>query len=179
MIGLIVFIVVLILIYRHYFPPIPKADHVYDYGIVLGCPCHADGTLCTSQKKRSELAVQDYKAGKFKHILIAGGAAANEYVESEAMKAYILQFADIPVQTETKSRNTFENMKFSHEITGSASVMIITSQTHARRACAIAAQFFDDYSADWYPDHKPRHIYREIISRILYIYWEIKKKFSR
>lgn len=58
-------------------------------------------------------------------------------------------------------------------------VLILTSQTHAKRACAIARQFFSDYGCMWFKDLKPKHITREIVSRILYIKIEFLKKIGR
>lgn len=178
MMILTLLIVVCLLIYLHYFPGIPKRNKVFEYGLLLGCPNHNDGSLCTSQKKRCKLAIDDYNKGYYNQLIITGGAVKNQYIESEEMKKYILSIQEIPILCETKSRNTFENFTFSKEIIQEHSVLILTSGTHARRACAIARQFFSDYSADWYKDHKPRHILREIISRFIYIKIEIKKQFS-
>ena len=86
---------------------------------------------------------------------------------------------DIPTILETKARNTFENFKFSKDIIQKQDVLILTSQTHAKRACAIGKQFFLDYGCAWFKDLKPKHILREIVSRILYIKIEILKKLGK
>ena len=74
---------------------------------------------------------------------------------------------------------TFENFKLSKEYIQEQDVLILTSQTHAKRACAIAKQFFSDYGCSWFKDLKMKHILREIISRIIYIKIEIQKKIGR
>ena len=95
------------------------------------------------------------------------------------MHAYIQNKMDIPTILETNARNTFENFKFSKDIIQKQDVLILTSQTHAKRACAIARQFFSDYGCMWFKDLKPKHIAREIVSRILYIKIELLKKIGR
>ena len=72
-----------------------------------------------------------------------------------------------------------KNIKFSKDIIQKQDVLILTSQTHAKRACAIARQFFSDYGCMWFKDLKPKHIAREIVSRILYIKIEFLKKIGR
>lgn len=166
-------------IYLHYFPPIPKQKKQYEYALLLGCPAHNDGSLCTSAKKRCTVAIDEYDKGHYKTLVITGGAVKNQYIESETMKTYILGRREIPTQTETKSKNTWENFLYAKEITHDKSVLIITSGTHARRACAIASHFFYDYSAAWYPEHRLKHIFREIVSRLLYIKIEMQKKKNR
>ncbi|MBP3869497.1 MAG: YdcF family protein [Faecalicoccus sp.] len=176
---LLIILIACVLIYRHYFPPIPKLkDTPYDYGLLLGCPSHDDGSYSTSQIKRCTLAMDAFKQNRFKTLVITGGAVKNEYVEAEQMKKYILQRMEMPIITETRARNSFENFTYAKEIIQDGSVLILSSDTHIRRACAIARQFFKDYSALGYPHHKWKHIYREAISRFVYIKIEILKKFN-
>ena len=169
------FLVFLTTIYCTYFPAIPKRKKHYRYALLLGCPSFDDGSMRSSQIKRCQLAIQAYKDGLFDTLVIAGGAVKNQYVESEEMKSYITQQIQMPIVCETRSTNTFDNFRFSKEIIGNQSVLILTSGTHARRACAIARQFFTNYGCLWYPEHRPRHIFRAIISRMIYIAIEIKK----
>lgn len=164
------------LLYTHYFPAIPKRKDHYDVGLLLGCPSFDDGTMRSSQIKRCDLAIQCYRDHLFDSLVISGGAAKNQYTESLEMKQYIDEKLDMPIQCETRSTNTFDNFRFSKEIIGDRSVLVLTSGTHARRACAIAKQFFQDYSACWYPEHRFRHIFREFVSRWVYIIIEIRKK---
>ena len=170
-------VVFLTTLYLHYFPSIPKRKKHYDYALLLGCPCFDDGSMRSSQIKRCKLAIKVYQEGYYDTLVIAGGAAKNQYVESIEMKKYIDQKADIPILCETNSTNTFDNFRLSKKIIQNKSVLILTSGTHARRACAIAKQFYSCYGALWYREHRFKHIYREIISRIIFILIEIKKLF--
>ena len=112
-------------------------------------------------------------------LIISGSNVKNEYVEAEVMNTYIRKRVEIPTILETHARNTFENFKLSKEYIQEQDVLILTSQTHAKRACAIAKQFFSDYGCAWFKDLKLKHILREIISRIIYIKIEIQKKIGR
>ena len=172
----ILFVVCLLLVYLHYFPAIPIRKEKYPYALLLGCPSHNDGSYATSQIRRCELAIEAYKKGYFDTLIISGGAVKNEYVESLQMEKYIRKRISMPIVCETKARNTWENFQFTKEKIGDVPVLILSSGTHIRRACAIGKSFFKEYSGLWYPDHKPKHILREIASRCIYISIEYKKK---
>ncbi|MGM9947278.1 YdcF family protein [Floccifex sp.] len=166
----------ILILYFLYFPPIPRRKKVYDYAIVLGCPNRKDGSLCTSQIKRCELAMQAYQKGYYKTMVITGGANRNHYIESIEMNKYIQDRMAIPYILETKSKNTFENFEYSHELIKDASVLVISSQTHIKRACAICRKYFKDYSGIYYPEHRIKHITREFFARWIYIGNDLKKK---
>lgn len=172
-------LIILICIYIYFFPFIPKRKKHYTYALLLGCPAHDDGTMSSSQIKRCDLAIKMYQKKLYDTLIISGSNVKNEYVEAKVMHDYIQNKIDIPTILETKARNTFENFKLSKEYIQNQDVLILTSQTHAKRACAIAKQFFSDYGCAWFKDLKPKHIIREIVSRILYIKIEILKKLGR
>lgn len=176
MIVSICILILLVCIYTHFFPFIPKRKKHYTYALLLGCPAHDDGTMSSSQIKRCNLAIDMYKKGLYGTLIISGSNVKNEYVEAEVMNTYIRKRVEIPTILETHARNTFENFKLSKEYIQEQDVLILTSQTHAKRACAIAKQFFSDYGCAWFKDLKLKHILREIISRIIYIKIEIQKK---
>lgn len=120
-----------------------------------------------------------YQQKLYDTLIISGSNVKNEYVEAKVMHDYIQNKIDIPTILETKARNTFENFKLSKEYIQNQDVLILTSQTHAKRACVIAKQFFSDYGCAWFKDLKPKHIIREIASRIIYIKIEIQKKIGK
>lgn len=167
------------LFYTYFFPSIPKRKKHYEYALLLGCPCHKDGSLSTSQIKRSQLAIDAYQKGLYDTLIISGSHVKNEYTEAIAMHTYIEEKIHIPTLLETEAKNTFENFTYTKKWIQNNSVLILTSQTHAKRACAIAKQFFPNYGALWYKDLKPKHIFREILSRFIYIKIEIQKKIGR
>lgn len=131
------------------------------------------------KSKDAILRLTMYKKGLYGTLIISGSNVKNEYVEAEVMNTYIRKRVEIPTILETHARNTFENFKLSKKYIQEQDVLILASQTHAKRACAIAKQFFSDYGCAWFKDLKPKHIIREIVSRILYIKIEILKKLGR
>ena len=177
-ISLLILCFIVLGIHDAFIPRIPKRQkEVYPYAILLGCPCHADGSLSTSQIERCELAIRE--RNKYQTLIITGGAVKNEYYEAIEMKKYIEQKADIPILTETQAKNTFANFTNVKKMTGDVPVLILTSSLHARRSCAIAKQFYKEYSACTYPHYKLSHIFREIVSRYIYIKIEIQKKLHK
>ena len=151
MIVSICILIFLVCIYIYFFPCIPKRKKHYTYALLLGCPAHDDGTMSSSQIKRCDLAIKMYQQNLYDTLIISGSNVKNEYVEGKVMHDYI------------------QNQD----------VLILTSQTHAKRACAIAKQFFSNYGCAWFKDLKPKHIIREIASRIIYIKIEIQKKIGK
>ena len=177
-ISLLILVLIMLLIHDAFIPRIPKRQkEIYPYAILLGCPCHADGSLSTSQIERCNLAIREKDT--YQTLIITGGAVKNEYYEAIEMKKYIEQKANIPIITETQARNTFANFTNVKKLTGDVPVLVLTSSLHARRSCAIAKQFYTNYSACTYPHYKLRHIFREIVSRFIYIKIEIQKKLHK
>lgn len=174
---LIILICILIGIYLYFLPPIPSLKkQKYPYALLLGCPSHDDGSMASSQIKRCELAIEAYQKGLFDTLVISGGAVKNQYTESKEMAKYIQQKSSMPILCETQAKNTYENFKNSFKLTQDVPILIMTGSLHAKRSCAIAKEFYTNYSAYTYPDHKLRHIIREIASRYIYIKIEILKK---
>lgn len=176
-ISFIILLFILLIIHDYFIPRLPKQKRKkYEYAVLLGCPCHDDGSLSTSQIQRCNLAIKAFQKGFYKHLIITGGAVKNPYCESVAMEKYIHQKINIPIQIETKARNTFANFANAKKITGDIPILILTSSLHARRSCAIAKQFYKEYSAYTYSHNKPSHVVRELVSRFIYIKIEIQKK---
>lgn len=169
-------ILILFLIHHYYLKPVTKYSRPVTYALLLGCPCHDDGSLSTSQIQRCNLAIEAYQKGFFKTLILSGSAVKNQYYESKEMANYIAQKIDMPILLETKARNTFENFKYTKEITNDVDLLILTSSLHARRSQAIARQFYTTSYVYTYPDHKLKHVGREIVSRIIYIKIEIQKR---
>jgi uncharacterized SAM-binding protein YcdF (DUF218 family) len=95
------------------------------------------------------------------------------------MKKYIQARCDIPMILEPHAKNTYENMKFTKELIDTNSILILTSSVHASRANALARQFFKHPVLWTYKDRSWKHKWREFLSRLVYIQFEIKKKWTR
>lgn len=122
--------------------PLSKADVI----VVLGSPSNANGKPSTIQRSRVDKGIALYKQGLTNKLLFTGGAAWNEFVESETMKKYAVEngIPDAAILTETKSNNTDENAKFSYQILKEqrfSKVIVVTSPFHTRRAGFLYKQY--------------------------------------
>lgn len=160
---------------QHRLLPAAPARKPETFGVLLGCPSHNDGTLSGSQLKRCHLAIRAWDEGMFQTLVITGGAVRNRYTECRAMADYIRFFRNIPIVEEDQARSTWQNFENTRECIGDQPVLVLTSSLHARRACAIARQFFSQVSVMTYPDWKPKHMARELASRMVYMGMELRK----
>jgi len=124
---------------------VSELEKTYNYGIVLGGFSGYD-----NKKDRIEFndcgdrlsyAIQLYKKGIIKKILISGGNGQliNEgYLEADWSEKFLLEIG-IPkedILIENKSRNTYENAKYTSELLGdnTENLLLITSAWHMKRA---------------------------------------------
>ncbi|MBQ6569513.1 MAG: YdcF family protein, partial [Clostridia bacterium] len=125
-----------------------NVKHDKDYMIILGCKIRGDGTLPPLLKNRVDRAIafrseQLSATGKDLIFVPSGGQGDDEVMpEAQAMKNYLLEHGidENRILTEDKSKNTYENIKFSKELIGNADAKIAFSTTnyHVLRAGLIA-----------------------------------------
>ena len=127
---------------------IPRFDK--DAILILGCKVKKDGTLTNILKARVDKAIefgkmQKENTGKDIIYIPSGGKGKDETIsEAQAMKNYLLSqgIKEKNILIEDKSKNTFENIKFSNEIIkekmGNAKLAFSTTNYHVFRAGTIA-----------------------------------------
>lgn len=127
---------------------IPELDK--DYIIILGCQIRKDGTLTNLLKSRVDRAIefskmQRDKTGKDIVFVPSGGQGSDEVIsEADAMKNYLLQqgIKEENILVENKSKNTFENVKFSKKLIQDkckdAKIVFSTTNYHVFRGGVIA-----------------------------------------
>jgi len=149
-------------------PPVPIAElPVYDAGIVLtgitsGDKSPHDRVYFNKGADRIMHALQLYRQGKIRKIIITGGSGAilQRYgTEADELQKILLQ-ANVPetdILVENKSRNTRENALFTKELLDKnpeiKSTLLITSAFHMRRSegCFQKAGLQPDlFPADFY-----------------------------
>ncbi len=125
----------------------------YDYAIVLGgfanlaSPYDDDRLNLNFSANRLSQTIDLYHQGKIKKIVLSGGngnVLGNQ--ENEAVNAFAyLRRIGIPDENiiiDKKSRNTYENFKYSKELLkngkDSANILVITSAFHVPRSRLIA-----------------------------------------
>ncbi|MBI9038897.1 MAG: YdcF family protein [Bacteroidales bacterium] len=150
---------------------IQDIDKIYDVGIVLG------GGIITYEKQTDKLtfrsnvdrimqAVELYKKGKIKNILISGGPGSLLYrdmYEAVLLKRFLVGI-DIPdsiIYIDSMSNNTHQNALFSKEIIDEnfleCKFLLITSAIHMKRAKACFSKAgieVDEYCTNKYVGEK-------------------------
>ena len=129
---------------------IPSFDK--DFILILGCKLKKDGTLTNLLKSRADRAIefskmQKEQTGKEIMFIPSGGKGNDEIIsEAQAIKNYLLEqeIKEENILIEDKSKNTFENIKFSNNIIKqkitNAKIAFSTTNYHVFRAGNIATQ---------------------------------------
>lgn len=115
----------------------------YDTIVVLGSGV-TRGKISEEGKNRMDAAIELQKKNqKAVMILSGGGSKKNELSEAQAMEQYLKeQKVTAKYIKESRSRNTFENIKFSSKyINKEDKVAIVTSDYHMYRALQNAKEF--------------------------------------
>ncbi|MDU0200120.1 MULTISPECIES: YdcF family protein [Paenibacillus] len=115
-----------------------------DVGIVLGASLRQD-IPSPGLQERLDLAVNLYKQGKFKQLIVSGGLDHNgsKLTEAEGMRNYLVQ-KGLPAKSiliEPRATSTYENLLFSKQIMdeqGLVSSIIVTHSYHGSRSLDIA-----------------------------------------
>ena len=127
-----------------------KVDYNKDYIIILGCKIKKDGTLTPLLKGRVDRALefrnkQLESTGKDLIFIPSGGKGNDEVIsEAEAIKNYLLEqgINKNNIIVEDKSKNTYENIKFSNKLIDkkNANICFSTTNYHVLRAGLIATE---------------------------------------
>ncbi len=129
---------------------IPTFDK--DFIIILGCMINKDGSLTNLLKSRVERAIefrnmQLENANKELIFIPSGGQGNDEVIsEAQAMKNYLLEkgINENEIIIEDKSKNTYENIKFSYAIIKNkkedSKIAFSTTNYHVFRAGSIASK---------------------------------------
>ena len=127
-----------------------KVDYNKDYIIILGCKIKKDGTLTPLLKGRVDKAIefrnkQLESTGKDLIFIPSGGKGNDEVIsEAEAIKNYLLEqgIKEKNIIVEDKSKNTYENIKFSNKLIDkkNANICFSTTNYHVLRAGLIASE---------------------------------------
>lgn len=112
-----------------------KADVI----VVLGCVVRPHGEPSRAMRCRLVLAVDAFKRGVAKRVLVSGGRNHDGYVEADVMRNHLVAAGIAPdaILVEPRSLSTIENAYYSAQMLkrhGLSRAMIATQQWHMRRA---------------------------------------------
>ncbi len=111
--------------------------------IVFGAALTRNGTPSAVLRDRIEIAVQLYKAGKVKKLLMSGDNRFLNYNEPEAMRQYALKLGvpDADIVLDYAGRRTYDTCYRAREIFGVDSAILVTQDFHLPRALFLCNSF--------------------------------------
>lgn len=112
------------------------AEAPADAVVVLGASVHPDGTPSDILADRLEVAVDLYRAGAARAIIVSGDNRSSHYNESDAMKAFCVE-AGVPsedVYVDHGGVGTYESMYRAREVFGAERIIVATQAYHLYRA---------------------------------------------
>ena len=141
--------------------------------LVLGYALAPDGTAQPQLQGRMAHAIDLYKRGTVKRLVLSGGANKNGHTEAGVMRD-LARAAGVPAEAlvlDEAARSTIENFACSRPLLGSARVLLVTEPWHMTRAellakrHGIAALASPATSAVWEsPRHAAYWLFRDAIA---------------
>lgn len=169
---------------------LPRKCDRADCLIVLGAKLHPDGRMSKSMQYRCDAALQAWRGGVAKTIIVCGGKVKDApRSEASAMADYLAE-RGVPrsaILLEDKSVNTYENLRNTRWIMGEKGLecaALVTSDYHLERALWLARVAGIDVSgipaaSSMKPAHFLKARTRESVSWILFAKCEINKKLHK
>lgn len=150
-----------------------------DAGIVLGAALW-DGELSPALEERCQKALDLYRRGLVKYLILTGGLGDDQISEAEAMKRFFIKqgIPDNRLLVEDQATNTQQNFQYSQKWIRQkhiTDVYVITHDFHLYRALHYAKQLHIKATPApvhsqvmWMPYHKTRESLALIKQRILH-----------
>lgn len=111
-----------------------------DAVVVLGASVYPDGTPSDILADRLEVAVDLYREGAARAIIVSGDNRSSHYNESDAMKAFCVE-AGVPsedVYVDHGGVGTYESMYRARHVFGAERIIVATQAYHLYRAMFAA-----------------------------------------
>ncbi len=111
-----------------------------DAVVVLGASVHADGTPSDILADRLEVAVDLYRSGAARAIIVSGDNRSSHYNESDAMKAFCVDLGvpSADVYVDHGGVGTYESMYRARHVFGAERIIVATQAYHLYRAMFAA-----------------------------------------
>ena len=115
--------------------------------LVLGYPPKADGSPHPLQIMRMEIALRAFRETGCEKLVISGGSPHSDRVEAEVMAELARKdgFEENLIVLETRSRNTWENIRYSVPLLeGFDRILIVSDSLHVHRGRRYFCKQFPD-----------------------------------
>ncbi len=114
---------------------IPSADAV----LILGARVYHNKTLSDILKDRTDTALEVYRAGKVKKILVSGDHGQPNYDEVDAVKTYLLarEVPENDIFLDHAGFDTYDSLYRARDIFAAHSLIVTTQNFHLPRAVYI------------------------------------------
>ncbi|MBS9775168.1 YdcF family protein [Candidatus Gracilibacteria bacterium] len=119
---------------KNYFTEVDKLPTVQT-GLVLGSSVKRDGTPSIPLENRLKVAVDAYKQGKIKEIIVSGYSEKNGYNEPIGMQKYLMQ-AGIPKENiilDDEGNDTYDSIYRSYYTYHKNNIIVFTQGFHLKR----------------------------------------------
>lgn len=142
-------IIIFLLMFKK--PPKKLKQLNYDCAVVCGYPAMKDGRPSQIMKTRVEKAVQLYREGRVKYLILSGGSVHNKYPEAAVMAQYALKLK-VPKEIiikDNEAKCTYDNLKNADKIMKDHhfnSCLVVTNSWHLRKASHYAQKFKLNYA---------------------------------
>lgn len=130
--------------------------------LVMGAAQY-DGIPSPAFARRLDRALELYRAGCAERVLVTGGKRPGDrFTEGEAGARYLAGrgVPETALLRETKSRSSFENLRFSRPLVAGERLLIVTDDLHAYRTGLLARHLGLDAEVAPVATHGPRLSYR-------------------
>lgn len=117
---------------------LPSADAV----LVLGAAVYRDGQMSAVFADRADVALEVYRAGKVKKVLVSGDHSRNDYDEVNIAKNFFSQnrVPSEDIFVDYAGFNTYDSATRAKEIFQANSLIVATQEFHLPRALYLARQ---------------------------------------
>ena len=119
---------------------ISSANAQIPVALVLGASVYSDGALSPLLEERAKTALELYRSGLVKKILVSGDNRVSSYNEVTPIRVYLLgnSVSAEDIFADFAGFNTYDSMYRAREIFGAKNVLIVTQRFHLPRAIYAA-----------------------------------------
>jgi len=107
-----------------------------EWGVVFGNKVNANGIVSNRLETRLNKALELYKSGEIKYLLVSGGLGKEGYDEAVVMKEFLVNGGISPelIKVDMQGNTTSLTSRNAYNLVGNVNIAAITQQFHVSRA---------------------------------------------